>query len=96
MNTKLYVTIALLVLIVLIVIFNCTISCGKEGFLSQFGDEIEDPFAYDYANYPSVRNPANIRWSATKEQIPLDESTHKYPYTGLSGNIFRPKWDQGY
>lgn len=90
------VLLGLLLVIVLLVVFNCTISCGKEGFLSQFNDQIADPFAYDFANSPSVYNPVNLRWNSVKKEVPLDQSTSEYPYIGLSGDIFRPKMDNGY
>jgi len=88
--------VVLVALIVLLAVTGCVFGCKKEGFLSQFGDEIHDPFIVDYANFPATYDPAQLRWDATKKAVPLEESTHQYPYTALSGDIYRPKSDNGY
>lgn len=87
------VDIALVVIIglaILIALFGCGMSC-KEGFLSQFGDQIHDPFLVDYANLPATSDPTRIRWSAVKRQVPVSDATAQYPYIGLSGEIFQPE-----
>lgn len=95
LKTSDIILLVLLGVIVLAIIMGCTFSC-KEGFLSQFGDQIHDPFLPDFANLPATSDPTRLRWQATKEEVPVQDATHEYPYTGLSGDIHRPIADNGY
>ena len=88
------ITIFLLGLAILFVTMNCKFSCGKnEGF---FGDEINDPYAVDYAHMPRFDNPANLRYGQPKTHVPVEDSTSDHTYPGLSGYIHRPACDRAY
>ena len=89
--------ILLLGLVLLFVSMNCTFSCGNsEGFFTGFNDQISDPFNVDYAYFPSVANPTNLRWGNTKKHVPVSQATDDYTYSGLSGYTDRPGCDNPY
>jgi len=93
-NTLLLILI--LGILILFICMNCTFTCNSEGFLAGFSDQISNPFAVDYANYPSTADPINIRWGDTKKHVPLVESTQEHQYPGLSGYTERPSCDGPY
>lgn len=93
-NTLLWILIVGVV--VLFIVLGCSFSCGKEKFLSQFGDNINNPYAVDYANYTATDDPFNMRWGFSKKYVPVSDSTHEYPYAGLSGYVDRPACDNPY
>lgn len=87
--------IVLIGLVVIAVAMGCLGSC-KEGFLSQFGDQVTDPFLVDYANMPEFSDPARAMWNAPKKQVPLENATDQYKYIGLTGFTQRPDSLSGY
>lgn len=87
--------IILIILIIVAVAMGCLGSC-KEGFLSQFGDQVTDPFLVDYANMPEFSDPARAMWNAPKKQVPLENSTDQHKYVGLTGFTQRPESLMGY
>jgi len=76
---------AMLFLALVLFFVNCKVSCGTEGY---FGDQISDPFAVDYANYPVVNNPSNVRYHHLKRHGPVSSATPEYVDADLSSDPY--------
>ncbi len=80
-------------LVILFVSMNCSFSCGSsEGFMNQ----INDPYAVDFANLPAVENAANTAYDHIRKHTPVSQATEEHTYAGHSDYTSRPKCHQGY